>query len=525
MKYQPPLGAPGIDDPYVDGDPSIAREGSIVPAGSIEFPQREIVNFITDSNFVGSDGDLHQLTRATRSGYVNYATDTGVLNALSVTLNPPLEGYRAGIFLRVKSAYTNTSGTVTINVNGLGPRPIKRTGGSNLVAGDILVGGICNLVDDGTVFQLVNFLGAIGGTINNFATDIPYAEDTSVTPNSIIVSFTPAITNPQPGDVVLVKVNNVNTSAVTMTVNALAAKAVNRCDGLALEARDHFLNEVILLEYHTTYWQMMRLVRSQVFFKLTADLILYVRTDGNDLNDGSINDAAHAFLHIQAAIDFVSRSFLIAGRTVTIQLGNPGTYTGQVVFQNIPGQIVLRGDPNGRTNYIVSNTGSGVCYVLGSGISVTVDGLTFYQGSANINSCTVGNGANVTFRNVRFSGVAGVTGNDVYTNNNGSVTMSGNIDFFRNVNACMTYWTGSNLTIGEWTTVITMNSITFTQAFIFCTTNSSAEINQGYCSFSGSAFGPRYLAILNSVVNTRGGAATYLPGNAAGSVDASSVYA
>ena len=36
-------GAPGADDSYVNGDPSIARQGSIIPAQAVEYPQREIV--------------------------------------------------------------------------------------------------------------------------------------------------------------------------------------------------------------------------------------------------------------------------------------------------------------------------------------------------------------------------------------------------------------------------------------------------------------------------------------------------
>lgn len=46
MKYNQPFGIPDPNASYVNGDPSIGREGSIPPAESIEYPQREIVAVI-----------------------------------------------------------------------------------------------------------------------------------------------------------------------------------------------------------------------------------------------------------------------------------------------------------------------------------------------------------------------------------------------------------------------------------------------------------------------------------------------
>jgi hypothetical protein len=51
-----------------------------------------------------------------------------------------------------------------------------------------------------------------------------------------------------------------------------------------------------------------------------------------------------------------------------------------------------------------------------------------------------------------------------------------------------------------------------------------AHIDQGSVGIAGSAFGVRYYASMNSVINTGGGGPNYLPGNQPGLIDASSVY-
>jgi hypothetical protein len=50
--------------------------------------------------------------------------------------------------------------------------------------------------------------------------------------------------------------------------------------------------------------QMLRSIRVQLW--LEANKTWYVRTDGSDANDGSANDAAHAFRTIQGAINYIA---------------------------------------------------------------------------------------------------------------------------------------------------------------------------------------------------------------------------
>jgi hypothetical protein len=127
--------------------------GSIPPAASIEFPQREIVNIISDGGFTPDNADLRQLGRSVQGGKLNYIIDTGTANQYSVNANPPLLAYTAGNHWLLKIGSTNT-GPSTLNINGLGARAMVYGNGDQLSAGDLAAGGIVELYDDGTRLQV-----------------------------------------------------------------------------------------------------------------------------------------------------------------------------------------------------------------------------------------------------------------------------------------------------------------------------------------------------------------------------------
>ena len=65
----------------------------------------------------------------------------------------------------------------------------------------------------------------------------------------------------------------------------------------------------------------------------TADITLYVRTDGSDTNDGSANDASHALKTIQAAINKIPQ---IVNHYVNIYVAE-GTYDEALQIQGFVG--------------------------------------------------------------------------------------------------------------------------------------------------------------------------------------------
>lgn len=91
MKYWQPYGITDPEAGYINGDPSIGRQGSIPPAGSIEQDQREIVNVIRGNQFPPSETDVHQLLVSCRSQRMNYAVDQNDLpNTITVSFVPPI---------------------------------------------------------------------------------------------------------------------------------------------------------------------------------------------------------------------------------------------------------------------------------------------------------------------------------------------------------------------------------------------------------------------------------------------------
>src|SRR5262245_53935904 len=115
MKYQQPYGITDVNAPYINGDPSIGRMGSIPPAAAFEYPMRELVNVISKSKLTPDDGDLQQTAKGVRSQAMNFVEDTGAVNAMIVSLDPALAAYTPGLPLRVRVLHTNTSSTVTLN--------------------------------------------------------------------------------------------------------------------------------------------------------------------------------------------------------------------------------------------------------------------------------------------------------------------------------------------------------------------------------------------------------------------------
>jgi hypothetical protein len=160
MQYNQPYGVTDPNAGYINGDPSVGRPGSIPPAASIEYPQREIVALINAGNLTPNNSDLVQLAKAIQSGAICYGVDTsGVANTVVATLNPNPGTYKAGnvYFVKMKNAPTGPS---TVNFNGIGFAPIIKSGGVPLAGGEWAIGDIVQLRCDGVNFQTGTVSGA-----------------------------------------------------------------------------------------------------------------------------------------------------------------------------------------------------------------------------------------------------------------------------------------------------------------------------------------------------------------------------
>ncbi|CAM5577287.1 hypothetical protein MAUB1S_09712 [Mycolicibacterium aubagnense] len=90
---------------------------------------------------------VEKLALDAQSGKWSFAPAGGGTNALTVTLQPTPAAYSDGMVVRTKVAATNT-GAVTINVNGLGVKGVKRADGSDVLPSDFPAGAIVTLIYD-----------------------------------------------------------------------------------------------------------------------------------------------------------------------------------------------------------------------------------------------------------------------------------------------------------------------------------------------------------------------------------------
>jgi hypothetical protein len=111
---------------------------------------------------------LDVMTTFTATGTDSYAISPGM------SIYAGGNTYTTGDIWRVTFTNANTSGTVTLNVNGDGAIAVKTNGGSNPGVGDIVAGGTYILRYNGTHFRIVGATGGGGGTtytFNNGITD------------------------------------------------------------------------------------------------------------------------------------------------------------------------------------------------------------------------------------------------------------------------------------------------------------------------------------------------------------------
>lgn len=154
MRYNAPFGNSDMDASYVNGNPETGVMGSIPPAESIEYPQRELHHFINFSGLAPTNADLNQLAKAVQMGKVNYGADVGEPNKIAITPVVPISGYSLGLRFIIKVGYGNTS-SVTVNVSGYGQVPLIHTDLTPMLAYELLAGQLIEVAYDGANFQAI----------------------------------------------------------------------------------------------------------------------------------------------------------------------------------------------------------------------------------------------------------------------------------------------------------------------------------------------------------------------------------
>ena len=222
---------------------------------------------------------------------------------------------------------------------------------------------------------------------------------------------------------------------------------------------------------------------------LIADTTYYVRTDGNDANDGLTNTAGGAWLTIQHAIN-VLYTLDLADFGVTIQVAD-GTYAEAISFKTVPtgygsnSYVRLYGNTTTPANVVITSVN------LDYGAIVTTGGYKCTEGFQ------VYNASNLNVTEKMAYGAAPFAHFDVEGNSGASITA----DYEIVSGAPHHYYTynGGTIYVTNTITVTLTGTPTFYAGFACAEGLSSMYIDAGI-TWSGSASGPRYTIFEGSVI-------------------------
>ena len=157
MQYNAPYGVADPNAPYVNGNPSVGVQGSIPPAASIEYPQREIVQAINDALLANpTNSDLTQLSAAIRWMRPQYLVDQGVANAVVIQPNPAPPIWMLPFTFVIQMAATNTAAICTCTIAGIsGGVPFVNEAGNPLGIGDLNGGSAYICTYDGSEVRVL----------------------------------------------------------------------------------------------------------------------------------------------------------------------------------------------------------------------------------------------------------------------------------------------------------------------------------------------------------------------------------
>lgn len=251
---------------------------------------------------------------------------------------------------------------------------------------------------------------------------------------------------------------------------------------------------------------------------LTAARTYYVRTDGNDLNNGLTSTAGGAFKTIQKAIDVIASTLDIAGNIVTVWIAD-GTYTGAVVLKNVvgyaaPGNLVIKGNNSTPANVVISNTGTCVSVASIPAVWDILDLKITSSGNIGIYCLS----AYVRFGNVNFGGCPV----HMYCSSGGTIECIGN--YFISGNAANHWYAilhGNIIAAGR--TITFSNSPVISENFA-AMFGGFFLINAMTFTNGGTVTGKRYAVEGNGVIFTGGGGAAYIPGTIAGTASTGGQY-
>ena len=245
-----------------------------------------------------------------------------------------------------------------------------------------------------------------------------------------------------------------------------------------------------------------------------ADLIFYVRADGNDANDGVTNTATGAFATPQGAVNSIQGRYAGSAYKITIQIG-AGTFPGVAISGSTGINFELVGA--GKANTTLGNA-STIGVEASRGAYVTVRSLRV--GNTARHGLLASVNGQIQFADLSFAALT--------TGGRHMWALEGGI--INGTNAVYSIDAGAGQhVVADLTSSIIVSGASVTLAAGVAFTEfalvQSGTLRARSMTFTGTATGKKYNAIINGAIDTGGAAVTYFPGDVAGTTSLGGVYA
>jgi hypothetical protein len=241
-------------------------------------------------------------------------------------------------------------------------------------------------------------------------------------------------------------------------------------------------------------------------------------TSGSDSNDG-LSSGAGAFATIQHAVDVVSGLYDFGPYQATISVADD-TYTDPTVLGNYVGQLppLIQGNTTTPANCVINCTDE---VPFNSSAHWRIAGFKILGGLASYGLINAVANSLVEVSNIEF-GAAATNVIHMAATDGGVIRVQTNYAISGGAYAHVQAANNAFIFAGFRTVTIT-NTPGFTNAFARSLISGTVYLRSN--TYSGSATGVRYLADRLGLIHVNGAGATYLPGDSAGSVTNSGVYA
>ncbi len=282
----------------------------------------------------------------------NYIVDSGTANTYVATLTYPATSYVTGMRVSLKILHTNTSGTCTLNVSGLGVKNIKLTNGNALYVADLLAGMMADFRYDGTEFQLLNPASWVS---QYDVQDGKYLYwNDSGTANTYDITISPAPAAYVAGMQFNVVFVHANTGASTLNVNSLGTKNITTVNGSALTAGTIVAGGVYPVIYNGTSFILLNLFSNP---KLNNGAFFAYASASQSIGSGS------ALIQINTIVYDIAGYFNTGGYAYQPTLAGQYLIGGQVAT-NTQVELSFSISKNG-SNVVANSTGTNTAVYIG----------------------------------------------------------------------------------------------------------------------------------------------------------------